>query len=364
MSLADVIGQDSALNVIRSAIKTGRVGSAYLFQGLSGTGKLFAAVNFAKALNCQENEETGQEGIFGEESPLKGENKTDSCDNCESCKKIDAEIHPDVIILRPTKKPEKDIDSIRAYDAEKSSRGNREIKVKQIRLLEEALSLSAYNARYKAAIIEEAELMRAEAANAFLKTLEEPPQGTVIILVTASPERLPDTVRSRCLALNFKPLPESEMEKILGAKCPSPEERQTLIRLSMSRPGLALSGDLLEKRKDFMKALSELLSGAKTPSWADREDIMDFIEMCALLLRDALIYKITRGKGPLINTDISKSINSFGKGASEEDIIDCYGKITALRANLVYNPNKSILWNYMGAVMAKLNIRREAFSNA
>jgi len=373
MSLKDVRGQESAINFLKSSIACGRVGSAYLFQGLSGTGKMLTALNFAKALNCassRNEEEKEQFGIFGEMPPEEKNTGgafieiNDACDKCDSCKRIEQGIHSDVIVVRPTKKPERDIESIRFYENEKSRKGSREIKIKQIRLLEGALSLAAYEARYKVAILDEAHLMNTPAANAFLKTLEEPPPGTVIILVSASTERLPDTVRSRCLALNFKPLSEEEMEGILTAEYPQPERRQTLIKLSMGRPGLALSGELFEKRKDFLKSLSEMAGGSSTAPWLDKEDIGDFIDMCGLLLRDMLIYKLTGDPGLLINADISKSINSLGKGAPEDVIIDCYGKIAALKANLVYNPNKSILWNYMGALLGTLKIRKEAFANA
>jgi len=351
MSLKDVIGQESAINVLRKAISAGRVASAYLFQGLSGTGKMFTAINFAKALNCESGKDA-DEGQFG---------INDSCDKCPSCRKINDENHSDLLIVEPVKG---EVKGLRPINGEKQKKGNREIKVDQIRMLEGALSLKAYEARYKVAIIDEAHLMRVEAANAFLKTLEEPPPGTVIILVSASPERLPDTVRSRCLTLNFKPLGEKEMDALLGPKFPDPETRQTLIKLSTGRPGLALSGDLFEKRKDFLKSLSEMAAGSRTVAWTDKEDIEDFIDMCGLLLRDVLIYKLTRDEGLLINTDISKSINSLTKGVLEEVIIDCYGKIAALRGNLVYNPNKSILWNYMGTVLGKLKMGNEAFANA
>ncbi|MDA8168244.1 MAG: DNA polymerase III subunit delta' [Nitrospiraceae bacterium] len=332
MALKDVIGQAGALDVLKSALESGNVASSWLFQGLSGTGKRFAAINFAKALNCNAAHE--EAGFFSGAEKTSGTGK-DACDNCASCKRIDSGIHPDVTLIGP----EKGV-----------------IKIEEIRNLEEKLSLRAFEGRFKVAVIDDAHQMKAEAANAFLKCLEEPPEGSVIILVSSNPERLPDTIRSRCIKVNFRPLGERDMEFFLpGARCPDASVRKALARLAMGRPGLVMgkSGEALKERDAFLKSLSAMLSGPGTPTWADRQDIEEFLDRLGLFLRDMLVMKITGNGELLLNFDMPEKIEAFGKYADAEGIIDCYGKITALKGSLVYNPNKAILWNYMAGVLKK-----------
>lgn len=332
--------------MLQNSIRGGKVASSYLFYGLSGIGKRFTAVNFAKALNCASDED-------------------DACDICPSCKKINSGIHPDFVIVEPQKGK---VESLRAPRDEKSRKGSREIKVDHVRLLEEALHLSAYEAKYKVAVLDEAELMNEEAANAFLKTLEEPPSGTVIIIVSSSLERLPETIKSRCLKVAFKPLGRRDMEAMLKDKYPEPEKLSAIIALSAGRPGLALQEgkDMLARRGAFMKAFSAMAAGAPD-GWTaktDKQDIEDFIDSCGLLLRDMLIAKISTDEALLLNPDMGRVVRNLSKGAEKEVIIDCYKRLSSLKGGLVYNPNKSILWNYAGSFMRRLKIKPEAFADA
>lgn len=342
MSLKDVLGQEKALNLLRNSIRTRRVASSYLFQGLSGIGKRFTALNFAKALNCLSD---GPE----------------ACDNCPSCRKIDSDNHPDVILVEPVKGK---VEGLRPGEKEKDKKGNREIKIDQIRMLTEKLSLAPFEARYKVAIIDEAELINEEAANAFLKTLEEPPSNTVLVLISTNPETLPETVRSRCISLAFKPLGEKETEIIIKRKFQDPVLLKTLVRLSMGRPGLILKQDISGLRKDFLTALLSMTENSRSALWADKDDIRNFLDMCSLFLRDMLVCKISGEEELLINSDMAGTIKTLSKGAPAEVIIESYGITVALRGNLEYNPNKNILWNYLAAVLGKLKMNKEVISNA
>src|SRR3990172_7806680 len=170
MALKDIIGQEKAITILRRTLSRGRVSSAYLFTGESGIGKRLAALNFAKVLNCL--------------SPV-DDQQPDACDACDSCRKIDAGSHPDLV----TVSPEKD-----------------EIRVDEIRALEDTLSFKPFEGRKKVVIVDDADRMNQSAANAFLKTLEEPPDESLIILVASNPDRLPETIRSRCSRIRFAPL--------------------------------------------------------------------------------------------------------------------------------------------------------------
>jgi DNA polymerase-3 subunit delta' len=150
---------------LRRSLTNGRLAHAYLFSGRRGAGKLELARTLAKALNCLEAE-------------------ADSCDRCESCRRIDEGAHPDIYEVKPESK-------------------SRRISVDQIRQFERAIHLRPTEARVKLGIVIDADCMGEEASNAFLKTLEEPPAQTVIILLSTEPQRLLPTILSRCLRISF-----------------------------------------------------------------------------------------------------------------------------------------------------------------
>jgi DNA polymerase-3 subunit delta' len=165
MSFDDLRGQKSVADQLRRSLKNGRLAHAYLFMGPRGAGKSALASTLAKALNCL--------------------NKAhDSCDQCDSCRRVDEGVHPDVYWVRPESK-------------------SRRITVEQIREFERAINLKPSMARVKVGIVVDADCMGDEASNAFLKTLEEPPAQTVILLLTAQPQRLLPTILSRCLRISF-----------------------------------------------------------------------------------------------------------------------------------------------------------------
>jgi len=164
MSLRE-IRDELVADVIRRSLRHGRVAHAYLFSGPRGSGKADTAVELAKALNC-EHETEG------------------ACDQCDSCNRIDNRMHPDIYWLRPESK-------------------SRRITVAQIREFERGVNLKPSSAQIKIGLVVDADCMGEEASNAFLKTLEEPPAQTVIILLSAEPQRLLSTILSRCLRVSF-----------------------------------------------------------------------------------------------------------------------------------------------------------------
>ncbi len=177
MAFSNIIGNKAALSILRNSLASGRVACGYLFEGPEGVGKKLAAINFAKSLNCAE----------------KGE---EPCDQCNVCRRIDAGIHPDVHLFSPRGKA-------------------RMIKVEQIRELIEQISLMAFEAPWKVFIIDDAECMNQESQNKLLKTLEEPPSQTVLILVSSQPARLLPTIISRCQKIVFHNIPPAELERYM-----------------------------------------------------------------------------------------------------------------------------------------------------
>ena len=198
---SDVIGHKETLERLKNALCSHRIANSYIFSGPTDIGKEFVAVNFAKALNCLSDGE-------------------DSCDQCISCRKIDASNHPDVVVIRPE--------------------GAR-VKISQVRSLQRQGSYRAMEGDRKVYIITEADKRTAEAANSMLKTLEEPPGIMVLILLTSVYSALLPTIRSRCQSLKFTPVPLDLLCSELVTRFGVPESKAKWVALrSQGRVGRAL----------------------------------------------------------------------------------------------------------------------------
>lgn len=181
MSFDDFSGDPSIAARLRLSLQRNRLAHAYLFAGPRGTGKEAMATTLAQALNCAEL-------------------TNDVCGKCDSCRSIAAKTHSDVYWVRPESK-------------------SRRIEVDQIRDFERAVSLKSGGARTKVGVIVDADCMNESASNAFLKTLEEPPDRTLILLLTNEPQRLLPTILSRCLRVSFGATRSTER---------TPEQERTL----------------------------------------------------------------------------------------------------------------------------------------
>lgn len=171
MAFTQFSGQSQGVQLLQRSLARGRLGHAYLFTGHQLEQLETIARTLAKTLNCQNPVKTN--GVA-----------TDCCDDCLSCRKIENENHADLHWARPESK-------------------SRIISVDQTRELMREIQLKPTEAGYKIAIIAGADRLNAQAANAFLKTLEEPPQKSVLILLSTEPSRILETILSRCLRLNF-----------------------------------------------------------------------------------------------------------------------------------------------------------------
>jgi len=171
MAFKDFPEQQRGIELLQRSLGRERLGHAYLFTGNQLDELEALARTFAKALSCQHTAKSGFR-------------RTDSCDRCPSCRKIDHGTHADVHCVRPESKL-------------------RIITIDQIRKLIKEIQLKPSEAQYKVAMVVAADRLRVEAANAFLKTLEEPPANSVLILLSTEPQRILDTILSRCLRLNF-----------------------------------------------------------------------------------------------------------------------------------------------------------------
>lgn len=215
MSFSKIIGQNKAVATLANDLASGRVAESYLFTGPQGVGRRTAALELAKAVNCQgeKSEPSSGELSFDFETGPAPTAKLagDACDQCASCRKVDDGTHPDIFTLdfeSQARLLELDDDKIKTQ---------RDLSIKAIRILIQTAYLTPVEGKKRMIIIDGAELLSLEAANALLKVLEESPPHCLWILLATSAGRMISTIRSRCRKVTFSPLSPQEIESLIGA---------------------------------------------------------------------------------------------------------------------------------------------------
>ncbi|MEA3347175.1 MAG: DNA polymerase III subunit delta' [Candidatus Auribacterota bacterium] len=227
MYFEGIVSHERQCGILYEAIDNSRLAHTYLFCGPDGVGKKLVAVWLAKVLNCM------------------AENNR-PCNTCGICRRIEKGIYPDVKILKPRGK-------------------DRIINVESVGEIQRFANQKAYESKIKVIIIDDAHRMREAASNKLLKTLEEPPAKTVLILITSRLDMLFATVISRCQTISFNLVPEAEIERYLvDAKGIEASEARVIASLSGGRISEAvklLSDDLAEKRSEYINFMKSLLKG-------------------------------------------------------------------------------------------------------
>lgn len=277
MTLQAVKGQPRAVAALRAALKRGALPHACLFSGPSGVGKELAAVGLAQALLCKE--------VPGE-----------GCGRCSTCTRIERFAHPDVLWLLPE---EEQVRRRLAGRSDFAHVPSREVRVEQVRQLQERLSLRGLESARKVVLVLSAEAMNPAAQNAFLKTLEEPPSDTTLVLVTSAPDRLLPTLRSRCVRYPFSPLPlalvAARVAELRGLPKEQAEAIAALADGSLER-ALALKPEQLELRRALIRAFeavkgSDLRSALRFAELAgtSREDAEEALAVLITWVRDVAV---------------------------------------------------------------------------
>ena len=311
MSFKDILGHQRPIILLQRAIKNEKVVNSYLFLGNEGIGKKYVALQFAKALNC-----LGKESEGG-----------DACDHCSSCKKIDHALHPDVLVIEPE---------------------GQYIKVDQVRQMQRQLAYKPYEGRHRVCILTAADRMAPYIPNTLLKTLEEPPLHTVIILLANSSRFILPTILSRCQTIRFNPLPIPLLSKwLIEGKGLNEAEAHLLASLSEGSPGKAL--EIQEEirqipREELLKQWVGLktLSVEKMDRWIQslsphRENLLLIIEVAKTLLRDLVVVKTSKEGSKLIHSDLLDAMEKLAREWSLASLLNrietLHQTILAIRSN-------------------------------
>ena len=308
----DIIGHEQIIEHFKSALKNHQVSHAYILNGENGSGKSMLAKAFAKALVC--------EAGYG-----------DSCNMCRACHQFDSGNHPDVKWVTHEKANSIGVDDVREQI-------NNDIVIKP------------YSSKYKVYIIDEAEKMTVQAQNALLKTIEEPPEYAVILLLTSNIDSLLPTIRSRCVRLDLKVVDDGLVKKYLMEHLQVPDY-QAEIDASYAQGSIgkakeaATSQEFADMTANALKILKyansmevyELTEAIKTLT-ADKNNINDYLDIFQFWFRDVLMFKATR---EIDNLVFKQEINFIREQASErsyeniEKILEALEKTKVrLRANV------------------------------
>ncbi len=288
MAFHELVGQSAARAFLQRGLATGRLPASLLFTGPSGVGKRQFALALAQALNCPEAPDTG-------------------CGVCATCQRIAQGAYSDVQQIVPD---------------------GAHIRIGQVREAIRFVTDVPYEGRRRVVIFERADTFNTAAANAFLKTLEEPPAHAQLILISARPDALPATIRSRCPVVRFALLSPDEVEQCLEryARRP-PADQRLLARLAQGRPGTVTGLDLevyRQQRRALLElltllgqgnAIPRLLKAAQYFGKLERPDFEFALDILASLIRDLVCLKTA----PAVETAAAETSHSLENQPALED---------------------------------------------
>jgi DNA polymerase-3 subunit delta' len=319
-------GQARAVRQLRAWLAGGRLANAYLFHGPWGVGKCTAALALARALLCPNRETAGG----------------DACGTCPGCHKSARLQHPDLRFVFPVSGEESGLDEtiaetieamrtdpLHVFTYEKAA----SIRIGMTRELIRELSFRPYEAERRVIVIRDADRMREDQYSAMLKSLEEPGARSVWILTTSRAERLPATIRSRCLRLRFLPLTDETVARFLVERAGVPENRAALLAAvaagSLGRALVWRDEDVRAARDAAVAMLRPALAGdagrtlaeaSKVARGWNRETLRRTLEFQMLWLRDVLRLRYGTPEAWLANRDQIEELRTQAERATAREI--------------------------------------------
>lgn len=309
----DVIGRKDLVSYIQNTIQNNQVSHAYIFNGERGAGKKMFAQLFAMTLQCEKG-------------------TTEPCNECHSCRQALSGNHPDIIRVTHEKPNTISVEDVRVQI-------NNDIMIKP------------YNGKYKIYIVPDADLMTVQAQNALLKTIEEPPEYAVIILLTENAESLLPTILSRCVVLKIKNVKDTLIKKYLMEQMQIPDYQADICTaFAQGNIGRAIMlatsehfNEIKEETIQLMKRIKEMeltdlveavkrLSGYKI-------EVSDILDLISVWYRDVLLYKATKDINGVIFSDQMKYIKERANTSSYEGIEIILKGIETAKTRLKANVN-------------------------
>lgn len=311
MTFARILGHDRQKDILRRALTGRRLAHAYLFEGPEGVGKRLMALALARAVFCVEG---------------------NGCGSCTPCRKIDHNNHPDLHLLEPD---------------------GTSIKIEQVRQLQQELALRPLEAPRKICIIDDADRLNTAAGNALLKTLEEPSGQTLLLLLSARPEGVLPTIRSRCQRLPFGRLPQPLVKEVLREMLDG-DGGQAHILAALAegsfKKALGKDRDLyLERRKSLIKSVTALSPGSILPLFElaaelaeEKEHLPEILEMFQTFYRDMLLQRHGAAEDELVNIDLLEKMRRLQPRETVPALLAKLDALSACRRHLERNVNRQL----------------------
>ncbi|MGN1168276.1 MAG: DNA polymerase III subunit delta' [Lachnospiraceae bacterium] len=312
-SFKDVVGHKDIIQYIRNAVTAGQVSHAYILNGERGSGKKMLANLFATTLLCEE----------------KG---PDPCNNCHSCKQANSGNHPDIIRVTHEKPNTISVDDIREQ-------------------VNNTVAVKPYQGPYKIYIIDRAELMTPQAQNALLKTIEEPPEYAVFLLLTENAELLLPTINSRCVMLKLRNIKDTLIKRHLMEHLHVPDYKADVCTAfaqgNVGRAIMLANSEHFNEIKDeavqLLKYIHEMelneVIAAINNITTYKLEITDYLDIIMIWYRDILLYKATKEIDKVVFKDQINSIKEQAKISSYEGIETILKSLEKAKARLKANVN-------------------------
>ncbi len=314
MDFKNIIGHEDIISRFMSSIELNRVNHAYIIAGEEGSGRYTLASAFAKALQCEAG-------------------GSEACGECKSCKQAESGNHPDIIVVS------KDKETVLSADAIRSQ-------------VVEDMEIKPYSSRYKIYIIRDGEMMSEEAASALLKTIEEPPEYGIVIIITKSMEKMLPTIISRCVALTTKPVKEKDIHDYLVKNLGLPESKVTFaieygqgnlgkaVLLATNEEYEGLVRSVIDLESNIFDMTIEEVSTAIQKCSDYKMNINDYLDLMMMWYRDILVLKVTGNPDRILFKEQYSVISEQSKYLSFNELEDKKRAIEAAKERI--NANASM----------------------